>query len=473
MAQPRKPVSKANENLRVAKQLVINSNPQPLLSMLNTLINFGRKRLALLDEHTFEVLKKSSASMLVKMAGMIIGLGVSVYLGRTLGAEGLGIINLSNRLINLLMTITMLGLPQVVLKFTAIAYEKKDWQTVGNTIFTATLISSTLALILSVIGYFVSTYLATEIFKEPQLEVPLKITFLILLPRTLSQIFANAVNGFRKIWQSNLVNETLSMWIVGLCLTGLHVFKVEINVINIAIVYAIGRIGVTLAVTIYWKHLFTFKGKTRLIARPILKIAMPMLLISSTSIIAANANTLMLGWLGDMKDVGLYNVAMRLAMLTIFIHAVTVSALSPKIAALYEQGKIKNLEKMVQNVTKLLIVIGALSVALFALFGKSVLGFWGDEFKAAYLILLIISIGQFFNIGTGATGIILIMTGHEKITSRITLISLGLNILLNFILIQQMGIIGAAIATAATVSSENIIKIIIVKRKTGITTIAF
>jgi O-antigen/teichoic acid export membrane protein len=48
---------------------------------------------------------------------------------------------------------------------------------------------------------------------------------------------------------------------------------------------------------------------------------------------------------------------------------------------------------------------------------------------------------------------------------------LVLNIVLNYFLITRYSEIGAAIATATTIIAENIIRVIVVKQKTGISTI--
>ena len=51
------------------------------------------KLLSKLDVHTLEVVKKSISSIIVKLLGVIIVIGLSVFLARTIGAEGLGLIN--------------------------------------------------------------------------------------------------------------------------------------------------------------------------------------------------------------------------------------------------------------------------------------------------------------------------------------------------------------------------------------------
>ncbi|MEN8126153.1 MAG: polysaccharide biosynthesis C-terminal domain-containing protein [Bacteroidota bacterium] len=128
---------------------------------------------------------------------------------------------------------------------------------------------------------------------------------------------------------------------------------------------------------------------------------------------------------------------------------------------------------MVQQVTQGLVFIGLFSLVIFVIAGKYLLGIWGAEFITAYWALVIIAIGQLFNIGTGATGIILIKTGYEKILGYITISLAIFDLALNYILIPKFGATGAAIATATTLISENIIKVILVKIKTDIYTIPF
>jgi O-antigen/teichoic acid export membrane protein len=432
-----------------------------------------KNRILRLDEHTLEVVNKSSSSLIVKIGGLIAAFTISIILGRTIGPEGLGIINLSNRVIAIVLIFSMAGMNNVLLKEIAISYERKDWQHIANVIYTALRINLPLALVFSLVFILLTPWLTVHLFNEPSLKTPLIIVLLVVVPQTLSGIFASGINGYRKIWQSNLVNDTLSAGIVALGLLVLLLFKIEITVINVAILYAIGRVSVTTAMWLYWSHLFQFKGKRTMQTRSMMKVALPLLLVSATTMIASNADTLMLGWLSNMSEVGFYSVAASLGLFTIFFHVLTISTLTPKIAVLYGKNKTAELQKMLQQVTKGLIFIGLAGVIVFVLGGKYILNLWGNEFTVAYLPLVIISVGQFFNIATGATGIVLIMTGHEKIIGKITFLSAIINLILNYFLIPIYGALGAAIATGSTVTVENIIKVIVVKQKTGILTVPF
>lgn len=423
-----------------------------------------------LDPHTLEVLKKSVSSMLVKIAGMVVGLIISIFIGRMLGPEGLGIINLSNKIAELLIVLTMFGFNNVIIKNVAIAHNN-DNKKIASTIYTATIFNGILAFIVAGIGYYSASFLSVNVFNEPSLKIPLTLAILAIVPQTYSRIFASGLNGFGKIWQSNLVNEALSAWVVGLGILCLIFFKIEITLINVALLYAIGRFIVFSSITFYWKSIFKYKVKKEFLLKPMIKMAFPLLLVAGTSIIASNSDVLMLGWLSNSKEVGIYTVAARLALLVSLFLQISNSAISPKLASMYANKNLNEMKVLVNRVTTGLLIIAIVFLAVFVFSGEFMLSLWGDEFKEAYWVLVILAVGQFFNISTGCAGMLLIMCGYEKIHGYISVISVTLNLIFNFVLISNYGAIGAAIATAITIVFENISKLILVKHKIGILTI--
>lgn len=435
------------------------------------MLDLIKNKFSKLDIHSLEVVKKSSSSLIVKLLGMAATFLISIILGRTVGPEGLGIINLANRVVAIVLIFSMLGMNNVILKEIAIAFERKNWQQVVNTMFTAYRINIPLALILSTVFILLTPWISYDFFKEPQLEIPLIIALVVVVPQVISRILASSIRGFRKIWQSNLINDTLSATFVAFGLVILLLLKIEITVINIAVLFAISKLIITLAVGIYWKKLFKFSGRGALRIKDMLKVGLPLLIVSSTSMIAANADTIMLGWLSNTQEIGFYSVASRLGMLTNFLLLIAISTLSPKIASLFAEKKIKELERMVQQVTKGLFFLGLFSLIAFIFAGEYILSLWGNGFIGSYWILIIITVGQFFNISTGSTGIILMMTGNERTIGKITFLSAVINLALNYFLIPKFGAMGAAVSTASTVTIENIIKVIVVKKKTGILSI--
>lgn len=435
-------------------------------------MNFFFEKFNGLDKHTKEVFFKSSSTILIQIIGISARLITSIFLGRILGASGLGEVNLINQIITILVVISMFGMDHVLVKKISIGNFNKDVSLIQNTIYTSLVINVTIAFILTIISYFTISYFDI-IFSSSQLKLPLIISVLVLVPQTIGVVFASTVNGFNKVWQSRFLKDFSTSIFV---LIGIFVswfFNIEINILNVILIYAISRVLTFIISTIYLKKIHSpvfFKG---VIDKSMIKMAKPLLLVSATTLLSSSIDILMLGWLTDSSNVGLYTVSTRLVLFIAFFLQITNSAISPKIAAFFSSNQIKEINIMVKQVTLWLIIIGFLSTMFFLLFGKSILSFWGNEFSEAYYCLIILCFGQFINISTGCSGVLLIMTGNEKVFSYISGIFLLLNVLLNYFLILSYGIIGAAIATSITIAGENILRVIVAKQKTGILTTPF
>ena len=424
-----------------------------------------------LDIHTLEVLIKSSKTMLVKVLGLISGLLISVFLARTLGAESLGVVNYANKLGMILLILTMFGFQNVIIKFIAIAKGKLDNNGIATALKTSLTFNGILSLCIACIGAIVLP-LILDIWSDNQdLYIPLLIVFVMLIPQTISRVYGSALNGYGKIWQANLVNQTLNLILVGIGLIIYYSLDIQFTPTSVLVLYAICRVLIVLVVITLWKQTFKSKIKGGFNLKPMFIMAKPMLLVTGTAVIATNADAIMLGTLGTFKDVGIYSVAAQLAMMTSLFLVVTNSAIKPKMASLFSDNRVDEIRLMVQRVTKVLTLVALLFVIFFLTLGQWILGFWGTEFIEAYWILVILSVGQFFNIATGCSGTLLVMCGYEKIHGYISLVEVILNIILNVIFIINYGALGAATATAITVILSNISKVIMAKRKTGILTL--
>lgn len=437
------------------------------------MISFVKNKIKSLDTHTIEVAKKSFSASIVKVFGIFAAIGVSIALGRTLGPEGLGVINLANQIVNLLVLLALFGMKQVVIKEVSIAHDRNDWKHIGDSMYTAYIIISITLVIFLVIFLILNPFLTDKLFGDSAMRLPFAIMLLTMIPMVFTRIHSAGLIGFRKIWQSNFFVQTLSTSVIGILTIVFLVFKMEFSIINVVIFYAIGRIIETIFVGAYWKKLLPSKIKRELKAKTLLKTALPILLVTGSVAISNSAVTIILGWLREVKEVGLFTVAARMALMTSLFLQVTNAAISPKIAALYSKKQKAELQKMVQQVTRVLLGLGFLTLVIFFFGGRWILGLWGTEFKEAYWVLVILGFGQFINLGTGAVGLLLIMTGFEQIHAKLSGIFLVITLVSGVIMINYYGIIGAALTSAFVISMENIFKLMIVKRKLGITVIGF
>jgi O-antigen/teichoic acid export membrane protein len=292
-----------------------------------------------LDEHILEVLKKSSSSTIVKLLGMGAGFLVSISLSRFLGPDGVGIIYLSSRIVSIILILVLLGIPQVIVKEVSIAKFQRRWKHIGDVMYTSYLMCGLLTVAVSVLFILLSPWIANSIFNEERLIFPLIMSFIALTPRVFSRLFSSALIGYRKIWQSNLVDQTLSVVVIGILLLVLYLMDVEITINLVVVIYVIARLVVTLTVGFYWQTLYSHKLEKTNIRKKLLKTSLPLMLVSTTVIISSSIDSIMIGWFADTRQVGIYNIAVNLALLSSFFLQVSASVLSPMISSLFEEKK--------------------------------------------------------------------------------------------------------------------------------------
>jgi O-antigen/teichoic acid export membrane protein len=74
---------------------------------------------------------------------------------------------------------------------------------------------------------------------------------------------------------------------------------------------------------------------------------------------------------------------------------------------------------------------------------------FGVDFAAGRAALLVLALGQFINVATGAVGPMLIMTGHPRRWAIHNLAALAIAVLLNLLLTPRLGVLGAALSTSS------------------------
>ena len=98
---------------------------------------------------------------------------------------------------------------------------------------------------------------------------------------------------------------------------------------------------------------------------------------------------------------------------------------------------------------------------------------FGHEFGRAYWPLLLLAVGQLVNAWFGPTGMLLNMTGHEREVTRAVTVAAGMNVVLNLLLIPPFGVVGAAIATSASLVFWNIWLWLVARWRLGVICSAF
>ncbi len=185
------------------------------------------------------------------------------------------------------------------------------------------------------------------------------------------------------------------------------------------------------------------------------------MLISLVYMGITNLDRLMLGFLTDPGELGLYGVAARFVGMIYLV----VYLLPPLVGPIYA-ASLQNRTSIAKNAYEASTVIVTTVVLLMALVlvfdGRELLVlFAGERYGAASEILMVLTLSIFLVAATGNNGLMLQMGGRENIELIMSLGTFALNLVLNLVLIPRHGGLGAAYATAASLLVSTLVKTLV------------
>ena len=181
--------------------------------------------------------------------------------------------------------------------------------------------------------------------------------------------------------------------------------------------------------------------------KELVNTSLPMLMGAFSFLLLSHIDTIMLGRFSDTQQVGIYNVALKIALISNFIYGSVNTIIAPKFAELYWGRNIPEFKKVVGYASKMIFLVSFPFLLIIFLFPGFLMGLFGEEFEQGKNALLILGVGQLVNVLAGAVQNVLKMTGHEHIFRNVMVSGAILNIVLNYILIPIYGIEGAAMAS--------------------------
>lgn len=172
------------------------------------------------------------------------------------------------------------------------------------------------------------------------------------------------------------------------------------------------------------------------------------LMISSGAIVAyAKIDIIILGYLLDFREVGIYSAAVKISEIWYVIPMTLTTLLFPLILGSRKESPM-SYRKMLRSASETMLIVCFLAVTLLFAFGPYLVKLvYQPEFHVAGEIIRILSFTGIF-VGLGyVNGRYLVAENLLYLTMRRNLYGLALNVTLNFVLIPLYGIHGAAIST--------------------------
>ena len=315
-------------------------------------------------------------------------------------------------------------------------------------------------------------FLAPAVFGEPDLGLPLLVASAAVIPIGVLSLLAEILKARGRVTWGMTVQSLL----VPLGMAAGMALLLWIGVANPALAAASYVAATSVTAIVGWlllRRLRTALGEApseTLRAEEIADLrssSTAFMVIAMQNLVVSLTDTVMLGVLADATAVGLYGVALRVTSLGNLVLAAVNGVVGPRFAGLAATGDRDALRRLARTSTRAMAGASLVMFAALIAFREPILTLFGQEFAAAQSAFVVLSLGQMVVLGTGPVAYLLMMSGHQRFHRNGLTIAALANVTLNVLLIPPLGILGAAIATTASLGVKNLATLVYVRLRLG------
>lgn len=375
---------------------------------------------------------------------------VSILLARELGPVGYGVFSYAHAWILLVAAICHFGLPTFLIREVAAYNYRQDHAVLRGLLY----FPDRLLLVGSIIGIMMAALIAySGLFGRPDLTtivVGLPIIFLIpqmAVNESIARGFGYVLLG--QLGQLVIRPSTQLLLLFLTLLFGMQLTPV-IAMLTLTSAALIGFVGSGI--------IRKLKTATLVDVAPKVNLALwwPSLLrltaVGALGALAPLIGTLTLGATSSEIEVGYFSVAMQLTTL-ISIGLIVINAqLGPAIGAAFAASDFEELQRLAVRACRFSLLI-AIPISVPAIFvgGWILVAFYGEPYRPAASVLMLLALAQVINATVGSATILLVSAHMEKLVLVWHGISLCVQVILSLLLIPSLGAAGAAIAATCAV----------------------
>ncbi len=400
----------------------------------------------------------------ISFFGSLFGAGIyglsHLIIARFLGAELFGIYSLGFAIFGVAEILSRIGLHEGAVRYVALYLGEGDYRRAKGVVFQSITFSFIVGVAIGAILFLSSGFIAERIFHNISINNVIKL-FSLGVPFGASLIVALYVTrGFQKIRYfvgvRNFFNPLVNLSLIG-------VFYIAGFKLYGAICAWIISAVLSLVVTLFLinRELKVAKDVKPLFeTSKLITFSLPLSISDFLFFLIMWTDALMLGYFKTEVEVGIYRVAVQIAfILTIFLRSF-VTIFAPVISDLYNRNKRQQLENLFKITAKWISFLTLPACIIVAFLARDIMALFGDKFVLGSYVLVILIVAQLIRCSIGPARHMLIMSGHHKIILFNDIAVAGINVLLNFLLIPQYGMHGAAIATGISIVLMSFVQLV-------------
>src|SRR5215218_2696702 len=432
-----------------------------------------------------------------RIGGAMLGIVTNGLLARLLSPQELGAYFLALSIVSLGAVVGSMGLPKTVVRLVA---ENMGLDRSGRT---RRAIRTVLGLgVLGTLGislaYLLAGDLVGELFQPQYSSLLVGVTGLMagwIAISVVQEITAETFRGFNDIRMATLLGGLatggkiggLIMRVLLLGILGLLWVRSGHTDLATVVLVSIGSGSASVVLSIWLlrgrvSSLGSSEGAQEeepVGAREVLDDAIPFLAIALTALVLLSADVFILARLGSPGDVALYGFVSKLVTFVAMPLLIVNLVLPPIVAEMYAQGRTGRLERTLRTFSTLAGVPSLLVLMVFMVLGGPILGLvYGAKLyppgspamHQGAVVLVLLSAAKLTAVWSGSCGLVLQFTGHQSSMLRVSVLTSPVFFVVAILAAQRYGAVGVACAAALTTALQNVIMVLLAKKKTGMWT---
>lgn len=406
-------------------------------------------------------------------AGLVLGTANNILLARLLGPANFGLYAIFLKTCNVAEILSQLGTNASTVKLVGIAAGAGDWGRLKGILHSTWRIIIASSAITALIIWITRRPLSLQVFNSPELGgilafgvalIPLQ-NGLLLVRETFRGLQDLKIVSFLPVLQQLVLLAALAILSL----------KVITSIQSVLTAFCTG-VFCALAAGLLLLRRRAAHWKTaaeKVDATAILAESLPMMVTRGSLLAISSMDVLVLGMHANSFEVGIYSAVSNLAATSVFSLGIINQVIPALIAHYHAQKDLQTLAYVARYASTVGALFSFPVFILLLLFGKPVLSIvFGPQYAGGILALNFLLIGQLINSVTGSCGYMLQMTGQHMTLMKISIACGMLNLILNFVLARYFGKEGVAAATALSLVMQNVLSVIMARKKTGIWTMA-
>jgi len=397
-------------------------------------------------------------SSVIVLLGMIISKIISYFyrivIARNFGPEVYGFFSIGLMVSGLFIAVAYMGLINGLIRYISIYRGKNDKSSIRYVFKISSRFLIFTGIISFILMFLTSEFIAVNIFHNTDLINYLR-GFSFVVPLTIFMVFyLSIIIAYEKVKSYSFIHHFLLNFVKFGTLILFIYLGMGINSLIFSYLIGIFIAGSALYLVAKYsiKELFEKeainKKRKKEIAKNLFSYSWPFLFSALITSIFYWTDSFMIGFFGSPIEVGLYNVAIPLALLLTIAPELFIIMFFPLVTKEYSQKNIITIKELTKQVGKWIFMLNLPILALLIIFPEEFINLlFGSQYILAGNSLRILSIGLFFSSIFILSSKLMEVIGKSKLILLDTLIIASFNLVLNLFLVPRYGISGAALST--------------------------